>query len=262
MRAIHSCFLEYESISPAMTWIETAVTARTDWAEDLATFTCDAQPDFVPGQFINLALDLDGKRVVRSYSIAAAPGQPLAFFVSLVPGGTLTPSLFGMKPGAKLWVAPRAAGLLTVEFVPDFARELWLVATGTGLAPFLSMLRAGVLLPRFERVVIVHGVRHARHLAYREELSALARVHEPLHYLPVVSRDGSAGIGLQGRITTALASGELEAKAGLALDEARSHVMLCGNPGMIRDATELLLGRGLRRHRRREPGHITQEKYW
>jgi ferredoxin--NADP+ reductase len=244
-------------------WSAGHLIARRDWAPGLSTLLVKAEIEpFAPGQFVNLALELEGVAERRSYSIASPPGAPLAFLVTEVPGGALTPHLFRLAPGDKLLVEPKAQGFFTLKWVPP-AAELWLVATGTGLGPFLSLLGDGELWERFERVVLVHGVREARHLAHRDELVALAEARGPrFSFVPVLSREAAERGELTGRVTTLLADGSLERAAGTRLDPERSHLMLCGNPLMIEEMTLRLGERGLRKHRVRAPGHITVEKYW
>jgi ferredoxin--NADP+ reductase len=244
-------------------WSEGQVAARHDWAPGLFSLTVSAEVEpFEPGQFVNLALDLNGAIERRSYSIASPPGAPLEFLVAEVKTGVLTPSLCALQPGQKLLVERKPQGFFTLKWVPA-ARHLWLVATGTGLGPFLSILRAPDVYSRFERVVLVHGARQRTHLAYRTELLALERERGgQLDIAWLVSREPAGEGILAGRVTTALADGSLEKDVGLALSPADSHVMLCGNPAMIEETTSLLGERGLKKHRVRNPGHITVEKYW
>src|SRR5262245_13703034 len=124
-------------------FIEGKIAVRRDWAPGLATLGLDAQLEpFAPGQFVNLALELDGQLVRRAYSLASAPGAPPEFYVNEVDGGAFTPALFRLQPGDRIWVEPKAQGFFSLDWLPP-AEELWMVATGTGLAPFISMLRAG-----------------------------------------------------------------------------------------------------------------------
>ena len=238
------------------------VAARRDWAPGLITLTVEAAIEpFVAGQFVNLALEIDGQFVRRSYSVASAPGSALEFYLKEVVGGVLTPRLTRLEPGAHVWVERKPQGFFTLGYVPQ-CKELWLVATGTGLGPFLAMLRGGEVWQRFERVSVVHGARSATHLSYADEFQALSAAHPGrLSYTQLVSA-GDHGAALPGRVTTALADGSLEQRAGLALDPERSHLLLCGNPDMILEFTARLTERGLRKHRVRTPGHITAEKYW
>lgn len=238
------------------------VAACHHWAPGLITLTVAAAIEpFVAGQFVSLALELDGQFVRRSYSIATAPGAVLEFYLKEVPGGALTPRLVRLEPGAHVWVERKPQGFFTLGYVP-MCRDLWFVATGTGLGPFVAMLRAGEVWQRFERINVVHGVRSAAHLSYTADFAALGAAHPGrLSYTPLVS-GGTPGDALPGRVTTALADGSLEARVGMSLDPERSHLMLCGNPDMILEVTALLALRGLRKHRVRTPGHITVEKYW
>jgi ferredoxin/flavodoxin---NADP+ reductase len=243
--------------------VEGKVVRRKQWAPGLVTLSIDAQVrPFAPGQFFNIGLVGAEEDVRRAYSAASAPGAPeLEFYLNEVPGGALTPRLCSLVENQRVLVDANPQGFFTLGWVPA-ARELWMVATGTGLGPFISMLRSGEASARFERIVVVHGVRHVRELGYRDELSALQDSQAgQLMYVPVVSRETTASACL-GRVTTALQAGELEKRANLTLAPERSHVMLCGNPAMIDDMLELLAARGLRRHRTRKPGQVTVERYW
>ncbi|HZO15152.1 MAG TPA: ferredoxin--NADP reductase [Polyangiaceae bacterium] len=246
------------------------VIERIVWDDGLFTLRVAAgHIDFEPGQFVRVALPParsgeptrvpDGETVQRSYSLASVPGDPLEFFLVRLPEGALTPSLWELAVGDTVLVDDKPHGFLTMEHAPA-ARDGWLVSTGTGLAPFLSMLRSGRVWDRFERVIVVNGVRKNAHLGYRQELETHAAGGRVV-YVPLVSREEPQG-ALSGRVTQALVDGRLERAAGTTIDPATSHVMLCGNPEMITDMTQLLTERGLRRHRVRNPGHITLEKWW
>jgi len=207
---------------------------------------------FEAGQFVRIGLDA---QVARPFSFVNPPAHPvLEFYGVVVPEGALSPRLARLAPGDALQVASRPAGFFVLSEVPD-AETLWLLATGTGIAPFLSILRTEAPWRRFRDVVLVQAVRHARELAYRDVIARTAA-----RYATIVSREPHAG-SLAGRIPERLRDGRLERAAGLRLDE-RSHVMLCGNPAMIADTTAALVARGLRKHRRRAPGHITVERFW
>jgi ferredoxin--NADP+ reductase len=244
-------------------WSAGHLIARHDWAPGLCTLVVEAEIEpFAPGQFVNLALEIDGVIERRSYSIASPPGAPLAFLVTEVAAGTLTPRLVRLAPGDPLLVEPKAQGFFTLKWLPP-AADLWLVATGTGLGPFLSILQSEEPWARFERVVLVHGVRDATQLAHREDLLRLVQERAGrLRLVSALSRAPATGDVLHGRLTALLSDGSLERSAATALDPARSHLMLCGNPAMIEDMTQLLAERGLKKHRARAPGHITVEKYW
>src|SRR5262245_51972591 len=236
------------------------VVERIVWDDGLFTLRVAAgHIDFEPGQFVHIALPTDGETVRRSYSLASVPGEPLEFYLVRLPEGALTPTLWELSVGDTVQVDDQPHGFLTMEHAPA-ARDGWLVSTGTGLAPFLSMLRSGRVWDRFERVIVVNGVRKNAHLGYREELERHAAGGRVV-YVPLVSREEPHD-ALAGRMTHALVDGRLERAAGTTIDPATSHLMLCGNPEMIKDMAALLTERGLRRHRVRAPGHFTYEKWW
>lgn len=237
-------------------WLSGRVIDNRQWTETLFSLRVqDVQLRFRAGQFVRIALDVEGERVARAFSFVNPPHDPvLEFYGVIVPEGPLSPRLARLRAGEALQVASNPAGFLVLSEVPE-ADTLWLVATGTGIAPFLSILRTDEPWRRFRRVIVVHGVRHARELAYRETIAST-----PAKYVTMVSREPHPG-SLAGRIPAALRDGRLEAAAGVAID-AGSHFMLCGNPEMLRDTTAALVERGLRKHRRRAPGHITVESFW
>jgi len=244
-------------------WLEGRVAGQTRWNERLLSLRVEA--DFGPfeaGQFTKLALDVGGERIARPYSLVNPPGsRPLEVFYNVVAGGPLTPRLAALAPGDTVFVAPNPAGFLVLREVPD-AENLWLVATGTGLGPFLSILRTEAPWRRFSRVTLVYATRTAADQAYREIIDGMARDHAGrFGFVPFVSREAAPG-ALAGRVPAAIRDGRLEAAAGAELSAARSHVMLCGNPAMVADATAALAERGMAKHRRRAPGHITVETYW
>jgi ferredoxin--NADP+ reductase len=242
-------------------FLRATVRRRVDWAEGLMTLALDPVVEpYQAGQFVEVGLEVDGAPLTRSYSLASAPGAEHELYLTRVDQGALTPRLFALRPGDELLVSPHAAGIFTLQRVPD-AEVLWLLSTGTGLGPTIAMLRTEAPWQRFGRVVVAHGVREAAHLGYRAELSALA-ASRSLTYLPFVSREQGDSDCIPGRITTALRSGELEARVGAVISAERSQVMLCGNPEMVNEVKQLLSERGLARNTPRKPGQLTTEAYW
>jgi ferredoxin/flavodoxin---NADP+ reductase len=238
-------------------WPTGRLIENRQWTETLFSLrVAGAALGFEAGQFVRIALDINGERVARAFSFVNPPDDPvLEFYGVIVPEGPLSPRLAKLNAGDALYVAPNPAGFLVLREVPD-AETLWLIATGTGLAPFLSILRTEAPWRRFRNLVLVHAVRYARELTYREVIDST-----PARYVSFVSREPAAG-SLAGRIPAAIADGRLESAARLPLTPQSSHVMLCGNPQMLRDAAAVLAARGMRKHRRRVPGHITVESFW
>ncbi len=244
-------------------WHQGRVIENRHWTEALFSLRVDApRLSFEAGQFVRIALDIDGGRVARPFSFVNAPDDPvLEFYGIVVPEGPLSPRLARLAAGDALQVATNPAGFLVLSEVPD-ARSLWLVSTGTGIAPFLSMLRTETPWQRFQDVVLVHAVRHANELVYRALIEMrLKEKKKQLKYVTFVSREAHPG-SLAGRIPAAVRDGRLERAAGIELSPQSSHVMLCGNPDMLKDAGAALAERGMRKHRRRNPGHITVESFW
>jgi ferredoxin--NADP+ reductase len=173
----------------------------------------------------------------------------------------LSNALVKLEPGDELWIKQSANGFFTLDEVPD-GRDLWMVATGTGIAPFLSILRTNEPWRRFENLVLVQAVRTGDDLRYLEIVDRLRSEYgDRLRFQAFVSRETVEGT-LPGRIPAALEDGSLERAVGVELRVERSQIMLCGNPDMVSDATEGLRSRGFRKNRRRTPGHITTENYW
>lgn len=242
-------------------------------------------PDFVPGQFIKLGLprraagasatsgpgrERSGPRLVRrAYSIASSPRDRdcLEFLMVRVERGKLTPQLWELAPGGRVWMDDRAAGHFTLEPIPP-GQDVVMVATGTGIAPFVSMLRTHVREQRWRRAAVINGVRYAADLAYRDELEQYAKAGLPVTYIPIVSREpepvrpGVGWSGLRGRVQSVLAPEAFASLAGFSLAPRACHVMLCGNPEMIVSVQRLLESGGFRTHAPAQPGNIHFERYW
>ncbi len=244
-------------------WIEGKVVENIHWTENLFTLKIDAGiKHFTAGQFTSLALDIDGERIARPYSFLSSPGrQPLEFFFYTAIDGVLSNALVGLEPGESVWVKNQANGFFTLDEVPD-AKDLWMLGTGTGVAPFFSMLNTDEPWERFENIVLVYATRTDADMRYQEMINEFkAKYGDRFHFQPFVSREQISGT-INGRIPTAIEDGQLESQVGVTLDPDRSQLMMCGNPDMVKDVTELLKARGFRKNRRRTPGHITTENYW
>ena len=230
--------------------------------------TRDPAYAFQPGQFARVGLAADPTdahaepTVWRAYSMVSAPSEDwLEFYSIVVPDGEFSPRMAQLQPGDALYVDKTPFGFLTLDRFPT-GEHLWLLATGTGLSAYLSMLDDPAVWQRFDRIVLAHGVRTAEELAYRDKIAAWqAAAPGKLVYLPIATREILPGMP-QARLTTLIADGRLEELAGLPLDPAPARVMLCGNPAMLAEARKLLSERGFAPGRRGIPGTLAAENYW
>ncbi len=268
--------------------LNATVTHREDLGPGLTILRVESDGDlfsFEAGQYCVLGLPPAAERVAdsgteevlpekkrkqmirRAYSISSSSkvGEYLEFYIQLVQSGGLTPRLFALKPGARIWLGPKATGLFTLKEVPDDV-SLYLVATGTGLAPYVSMVRSDVLDHHHHRkIVIAHGARYSWDLGYRSELETLQLESRNLVYIPSITRpqEDDSWAGETGYLQDQMSDGRLERISGVPLDPKNTHVFLCGNPAMLDQALELLAEKGFTEWTKHAPeGQVHLEKYW
>jgi len=247
---------------------EETVLSVHHWTDRLFSFTTTRDPAlrFSNGHFTMIGLMVDGKPLLRAYSIVSANYEEHLEFLSIkVPDGPLTSRLQHIQVGDKILVGRKPTGTLVVDYLLP-GKRLYLFATGTGLAPFMSIVRAPETYERFDRVVLVHGVRQVAELAYNDYLNELLPEHEllaeiiggKLAYYPTVTREA---FPTQGRITDLITSGKLFADLGEPpLDPAEDRAMLCGSPSMLRDLKRMLEQRGFKEGNTSTPGDFVIER--
>ena len=235
---------------------ETVLDVR-HWTDAYFSFTTTRDDGFrfENGQFVMIGLEVDGKPLLRAYSIASANWEEqLEFFSIKVDNGPLTSRLQHIKPGDKVLVGKKPTGTLLISDLHP-GRHLYLLGTGTGLAPWLSVIKDPETYERFEKVILCHGVRYEKDLAYRDYFERELREHEflgemigdKLLYYPAVTREDFEfdGRSHRGRLTELLDSGRMAADLGLPpLDPAHDRAMICGSPQMLADFRHLLDARG------------------
>lgn len=265
--------------------LNATIVEREDLSQELARIV--VRPDgwqvkpFEPGQYADLAMQpreserpgggldmlasISFEHTRRSYSIASIPGQldRLEFFFNLVPTGTFTPSLWRLNEGDRLHLDPRIRGRFTLRDVPEDA-DLLMIGTGTGAAPFFSILRHYTGKNRWRRAAFIQTARRPAELALRNEMEALAKREETLRYLPTVTRstEEENWQGLTVRPQELLTGGKLTEMTGIELNPERTHVFLCGNPKMIQTTMLLLQDRGFSPASANRPGTLHTESYW
>ena len=272
------------------------VLSKTTWTPNLFSFTV-SRPDsfkFTAGQFVRLGVnpsqlkyykqlsavadtddddeDLNetlNEDIFRAYSIVSSPfDEVLEFFSIVIPDGAFTSQLQHLEVGDELLLNTMPFGFLTLaRYQKPLPKDLWLLATGTGLAPFLSMLQDLKTWEDYEHIILAYSARSTEELAYIDKIESLQEdfgslVDNPakLIFIPIVTREPVEG-ALTERLPKLLLDGTLQEHAGIALDVDSTHVMLCGNPDMVEDTKETLKSLGLVMNRRGE-GNIAVENYW
>ena len=267
------------------------VLSKTTWTPNLFSFTV-SRPDsfkFTAGQFVRLGVnpshlnyykqqgeagndvsnDALNEDIFRAYSIVSSPfDEVLEFFSIVIPDGAFTSQLQHLEVGDELLLNTMPFGFLTLaRYQKPLPKDLWLLATGTGLAPFLSMLQDLKTWEDYEHIILAYSARSIEELAYVDKIKSLQEdfgslVDNPakLIFIPVVTREPIED-ALTERLPKLLLDGTLQERAGIALDVDSTHVMLCGNPDMVEDTKETLKSLGLVMNRRGE-GNIAVENYW
>jgi ferredoxin--NADP+ reductase len=268
------------------TTLNAVLTAREEYAPGLVVLRVAPDgwplPAFVPGQFATVGLPAAAPRLAgtdpedpgaspdrfirRAYSIASSSRQReyVELFVQLVTSGELTPRLLALAPGDRLWLGPKFTGLFTLREIPP-EQHLVMIGTGTGLAPYMSMLRTELLDAQPRRIALLLGARHSWDLGYSRELFTMQRESPHLTVLRIVSRpaeERQPWPGHVGHVQQLWSGGALAQAWGERPTPETTHVLLCGNPGMIDDMTRLLVSEGFRIHAKGAPGQIHVEKYW
>ena len=278
--------------------IRVKVIEVTRWAPTLLSFKV-TRPDgfkFTAGQFVRLGIhgkdlqyfahnhetklitsetqdyetkgqhvDLDGY-VFRAYSVASSPyDEFIEFFSVVIPEGEFTSKVNHIQVGDSLLLNTTPFGYLTLaRYQLPLPNDLWLLATGTGLAPFLSILKTIEVWQQYQRIILVYSARTSQELAYQEEIGSIKSIYgdngAAFVFLPIVTREADYA-GEKARVPNLIVSGKLTQLVGQKLDKERSHVMLCGNPQMVEDTKEALKSIGLTMNRRGE-GNIAVENYW
>lgn len=238
------------------------------WTDRLFSFTTtrDRALRFSNGHFTMIGLDTDGKKLLRAYSIASPNYEDHLEFLSIkVPNGPLTSRLQHIKVGDKILVGRKPTGTLLIDYLLP-GKRLYLLSTGTGLAPFMSVIRDPETYERFEQVILVHGVREVEELAYREYIEKHLPEHEvlgeilsgKLRYYPTVTREEFVTMG---RITELIETGKLFEDLGVPpLSREEDRVMICGSPAMLRDLKAMLEARGFKEGSTTRPGDFVIER--
>jgi|LauGreDrversion4_2_1035121.scaffolds.fasta_scaffold268458_2 ferredoxin--NADP+ reductase len=257
--------------------LNSTVVGRVDITSELMVLQVKPDggvPAFQPGQYValglpgsapryegaleELAVPAADKLIKRAYSIGSSPTTAdfFEFYIAIVPNGALTSRLAVVKPGDRIFSQPKVTGTFTLDGVPH-DHNLVLVSTGTGLAPFMSMVRTPSVWTPGRKITVVHGVRYPQDFAYAEELLSFSSANPGFTYLPIASRADESFTGRKGRVQALFEDGSIQ------LSPETDHVFLCGNPAMIDDLErDLTTKLGYVVHSKKTPGNLHVEKYW
>jgi len=233
--------------------------------KDLQYFAQNYETKLITSETQDKPIDLDGY-VFRAYSVASSPyDEFIEFFSVVIPEGEFTSKVNHIQVGDSLLLNTMPFGYLTLaRYQLPLPNDLWLLATGTGLAPFLSILKTIDVWQQYQRIILVYSARTSQELAYQAEIGSIKSIYgdngAAFVFLPIVTREADYA-GEKARIPNLIVSGKLTQLVGQKLDKERSHVMLCGNPQMVEDTKEALKSLGLTMNRRGE-GNIAVENYW
>ncbi|MGL1902304.1 MAG: ferredoxin--NADP reductase [Fibrobacterales bacterium] len=237
-------------------------------------------PDFVAGQFCALFLPPDATRcpeateepypnkpdkmIKRAYSIASGSKtkEYLEFYITLIHSGNLTPRMFSLNVGDRIGVGKKFTGMFTLDQL-EGDKNIVLVATGTGVAPYMSMLRSDAL-KKNHKICVVHGASNSWDLGYSSELRLLESLHDQFSYIPTILFPDKEPVpwgGMAKFVQDIYKDGDVQKAMGQEITPDNTHVFLCGNPSMINDMIEILEGEGFNEHKKRAPGNIHSEKF-
>ncbi|CAL1329476.1 FAD-binding oxidoreductase [Candidatus Providencia siddallii] len=245
-------------------WITGEVLEKKIWTDSLFSLIIKAKiKPFIAGQYTKLALNINNERIQRAYSYVNAPNNnKLEFYLINVPNGKLSSNLAKLKPGNILQISEKSSGIFILKEIPKF-KNLWMISTGTAIGPYLSILQDGSNLEKFTNIILIHAVRYKKDLTFLSLMKKLKNnFNGKLRTITIVSREKCTN-SLYGRIPELIKNKELTKASLLQFSSKTCHVMLCGNPGMIKDTRELLENNyGMKKHIQNRPGNISNEQYW
>ena len=244
-------------------WVQGEVVDVKHWTETLYSVKVSApNVEFIAGQYTKVSLSINDQEVARPYSFVNSPNEDILEFYSVsVPNGPLSTAMQKLKEGDNINIGPKGNGFLILNEIP-MTENIWMLATGTAIGPYLSILKTKDSWTKFKKVVLVHAVRFEKELTYQDTIRDIKDQYgDRFIYISYVSRE-ETNTSLRGRIPKDIGNGVLEKEANLQMNPNNTHVMICGNPAMLKDTTVELKKIGLKKHRRSSPGHITTENYW
>lgn len=246
-------------------WIDGNIIKIMYWSNYLFSIIINAPINkFIPGQYAKIFININGKKIQRAYSYVNDPNNNnIEFYLVKVKSGKLSSYLSLLKPGDKLKINKNSFGYFTLEKVLN-CKYLWMIATGTAIGPYLSILQNNSKkINSFEKIILVYAVRFYKDLNYFNLIKKLQiKYKNKLIFQPIISRE-KISKSLMGRIPDLIKNQTLEKSIGLEINKENSHVMICGNPSMVKETQKILINtKGMIKNSEKKLGHITTENYW
>ncbi|QJC32057.1 ferredoxin--NADP(+) reductase [Enterobacteriaceae endosymbiont of Donacia versicolorea] len=236
------------------------------WTKNLFSIILNAEVNnFIAGQFTKLALRINGEKIQRIYSYINSPkDKNYEFYISNIKDGKFTPYLYKLKINDKIMISKNASGIFTLNNI-KVCENLWMLSTGTGIGPYLSILQDGICFKKFKKIILVHTIRYINDFNYLYIIKKIKKKYKNKFILQIILTRNSYinNSILYGYIPNLIQSGDLEKKIGIKIHKNNSHIMLCGNPNMIKETRKILeVNKNLSRNFINKSGNITSEQYW
>lgn len=247
-------------------WVDGKIIKIIHWNEYLFSIILRAPiNNFIPGQYSKIKMLINGKYIQRAYSYVNAPdNKNIEFYLVHVKSGKLSSYLYNLKPDDKLMLTKESYGYFTLDKIP-ICENLWMLATGTAIGPYLSILQSyHYKLNNFKKIILVYAVRFYKDLSYLTLINNLQKTYNnKLIVQTIISREKETENILQGRIPNLILNKKIENKIGINIDYLTSHVMICGNPNMVKETQNILQkNRKMIKNSVSQIGHFTTENYW
>ncbi|MFI4853221.1 MAG: FAD-binding oxidoreductase [Candidatus Makana argininalis] len=246
------------------TWVKGNIINIKHWTQDIFTLILHAPVNFfIAGQFTKIRLTINHKKIHRSYSYVNSPkSNNLEFYLVSIKTGQLSKYLNILKKGDEIYIRKKSLGSFIINNVKS-CKNLWLISTGTAIGPYLSILNQKENIHKFKKIILVHSVRLNKEFSYENKIKILKdKYKNKLLVQKIVSREKIYG-SISGRIPLLIYNGLLEYSVNLNINSKDSHVMLCGNPNMIKDAIQILENfKDMKKNLFKNNGNITSENYW
>ncbi|WP_343188204.1 ferredoxin--NADP reductase [Buchnera aphidicola (Ceratoglyphina bambusae)] len=246
------------------TWIKAKVIKIKKWNFPLFSITLHANIlPFIAGQFAKIGVIHNGKKIQRAYSYVNSPKEKnLEFYITYVKNGLITKMLYKLNVNDEIMISKESFGFFTLKEIPK-RKNLLMISTGTAIGPYLSILQDGSDTKKFKKIILIHAVRYKNQFNYKNIIKKIKKKYKNKFKFQRITSRKIYKKCLFGRITTLLNNDKIEKSIGIKINSKNFHVMLCGNPNMLKDTYKILKNKyNLEKHLRKKPGNITMENYW